>query len=352
MGNINYATKYATKIAEAFVKPSVTDDDCGKEYSWLDPKSRTIKIGSVNTVPETQYQRSGDARFGTTYDISDTLQEMTCEQQPAFSFTIDALDESDRAIEVSAGRALRRQLAQVTTPGMDKHRIKKWVMGANIQIKETGAITKSNIGEKIIDLNALMDDASVPTEDRTLYIGTQYYKLLKQDPAWLGTEALARETLTKGVVGQYDGLRVKKIPSSYMPAGVFFFIKYKGATVDPVKVAQYDILRKVKGYSGPVVQGVTYYDSFVLGAKGDGVAVCGNAAILNAPAITLTGANATITAVTGVVFKYTTDGTNPRYSETAQVYTSAVTLTDGQTIRAIGTKDACVGIEASETYTA
>ena len=347
---INYATKYATKIAEAFTKPSITADDCGNEYTWLDPNSRTIKIGSVNTVPETEYTRSGDARFGTTYDISDTLQEMTCEKAPAFSFTIDALDETDRAIEVSASRALRRQLEQVTTPNMDKHRIKKWVMGANIQLKEATAPTKSTIAGLIIDLNALMTDALVPLENRTLYISTQYYKLLKQDPAWLGTEALAKETLTKGVVGQFDGCRVKHIPSRYMPTGVYFFIKYKGSTVDPVKLKQYDILKKVKGYSGPVVQGVTYYDSFVLGSKGDGVAVCGNGAILAAPVMTISSHAVTITSVTGVVFKYTTDGTNPRYSDTAQTYTAAVTLTSGQTMRAIGTKDGCVGIEASKDY--
>lgn len=91
----------------------------------------------MNTVPETEYQRSGDARFGTTYDVGDTLQEMTCEKAPAFSFTIDALDGTDQAIEKSAARALRRQLDEVTVPGMDKHRIKKWVMGANIVKKET-----------------------------------------------------------------------------------------------------------------------------------------------------------------------------------------------------------------------
>ena len=120
--------------------------------------------------------------------------------------------------------------------------------------------------------------------------------------------------------------------------------------MDPVKLAQYDILPKVKGYSGPVVQGVTYYDSFVLGAKGDGVAVCGNAAILAAPTMSITGHAVSITAVSGVVFKYTTDGTNPRYSNTAQIYTAAVTLTAGQTMRAVGTKDGCVGIEGTKDY--
>ena len=75
---INYATKYATTIAERFKKASVTDDDCGHAYTWVDPNSKTIRIGSVNTVPETEYQRSGDDRFGTTYDVGDTLQYMTC----------------------------------------------------------------------------------------------------------------------------------------------------------------------------------------------------------------------------------------------------------------------------------
>ena len=61
---INYAIKYATKIAERFKKASITADDCGHAYTWLNPNSRTIRIGSVNTVPETQYTRSGSHRFG------------------------------------------------------------------------------------------------------------------------------------------------------------------------------------------------------------------------------------------------------------------------------------------------
>lgn len=348
---INYATKYAAKIAERFKRASVTDDDCGHEYTWIDPKSKTIRIGSVNTVPETEYQRSGDARFGTTYDVGDTLQEMTCEKAPAFSFTIDALDGTDQAIEKSAAKALRRQLDEVTVPNMDKHRIKKWCMGANIQKLETAAPTKSTIGGLIIDLNAAMTDALVPLNNRTLYIGTEYYKLLKQMPDWVGIDSLGKKALAQGVVGEFDGCRVKPIPSSYMLKGVYFFIKYKGCTVDPVKLAQYDILPKVKGYSGPVVQGVTYYDSFVLGAKGDGLAICGSAsAILAAPTMAIASHKVTITAADGVVFKYTTDGTNPRYSTTAQIYTAAVTLTDGQTMRAIGTKDGSVGMEGTQAY--
>ena len=347
---INYAIKYATKIAERFKIASITNDDCGHDYTWVAPNSKIIRIGSVNTVPETEYKRTGENRFGPVYDVGDTLQEMECKMSPSFSFTIDALDGSDRAIQVSAARSLRRQLDEVTTPNMDKHRILKWVMGANIQIKEATAPTKTTIGGMIIDANAKMTDALVPMDGRTLYIGTEYYKLLKQNPDYLGVDALGKEALTRGVVGEFDGCRVKPIPSRYMPAGVYFFIKHRNSTVDPVKLAKYDILPKVQGYSGPVVQGVTYYDSFVLGAKGDGIAVCGNAAILDAPVMSISTHKVTITAADGVVFMYTTDGSNPRYSTTAQVYTAPVTLAAGETLRAVGTKDGCVGMEATQQY--
>ena len=349
---INYAIKYATKIAERFVQKSVTADDCGNEYTWLDPNSRTIRIGSVDTVPETPYTRSGNDRFGPVHDLGDTLQEMTCEQTPAFSFTIDALDSSDRAIEVSASRALKRQLDEVTIPNMDKYRLKKWCMGAGIAQQESTAPTKSTIGNMILMANAAMTDAGVPLDSRTIYIPTKNYVLLKQNPDWLGVDSLGREALQRGVVGQFDGARVKPVPSAWLPAGVHFFIKYKGSTVDPVKLQQYQIIRQAQGFSGPVVQGVTYYDSFVLGARGAGLAVVGdNTAVLPAPVIAVSSGHvASITAVGGTVFKYTTDGTDPKYSMTAQTYSSGVTLTEGQVFRAVGTKDGCVGIEASKSY--
>lgn len=347
----NYATKYASKVAERFVIKSVTDDDCGKDYSWLAPGSKTIKVSSVNTVPESQYKRSGDARFGETYDVGDTLQEMTCEQAPAFSFTIDALDGTDQAIQKSAGRALRRQLDEVTVPGVDKYRIQKWALGGNIALKRN-APTKSTIVEMVLDAGVEMTNAGVPIENRTLYIKASLLKLLKLSPEFLGLKDLGEKAVGNGVVGAIDGMRVKMVPDPYMPKNVYFFIKHKGCTVDPVKLQQYDVLQKVKGYSGPVVQGVTYHDAFVLGAKGDGIAVVGGAdAVLDAPAITVSAAHAaSITAVSGVQFKYTTDGSNPRYSDTAKVYTAAVTLQDGEVFKAVGTKDGCVGVLGEADY--
>ena len=128
-------------------------------------------------------------------------------------------------------------------------------------------------------------------------------------------------------------------------------IKAKGTSADPVKLTQYDVIKKSVGYSGPVVQGLVYYDAFVIGSKNVGIGVAGaKSAVLDAPSISVTSHAASIAAASGVTFRYTLDGTDPRYSSTAETYSAAVTLTKGQTMRAVGTKDGCVGIMAEQAY--
>lgn len=347
---VNYATKYESKVAERFHKRSVTDSACGHGYSFTGAK--TIRVSSVDTVEETQYDRTKSSnRFGDPKNLGDTLQEMTCTQEPAFTFTIDALDGSDQAIEKSAGRALRRQLDERTIPGVDKYRLKKWVEMANIQHKLSAAPTKSTIVEAIIDVNAMMTDALVPESNRTIFIPTEMYKLLKQNPDFISVESLGKKALARGEVGEVDGCIVKKIPAGYLPKGVYFLIKYKDSSVDPMKLQKYRVLKEVQGFSGPVVEGVTYHDAFVLGAKGDGVAVCGSGSlILDAPTLSIASHAVTVTAVSGVEFRYTTDGTNPRYSLTAKTYFSPVTLKEGETFRCVGVKSGCVGMEGQQAY--
>lgn len=348
---VNYTIKYADKIAERFHQASITDAACGNEYSFVGAK--TIRIYSVDVVPEQDYNRTADGnRFGVPKNLGDTIQEMTMQEARAFTFVIETVDNSDQAIEKSAGRALRRQLDEVTVPTMDKYRLRKWCEGANVQHQLSAEPNKSTIVEAIIDTNAKMTDALVPTENRYLYIPTKYYKYLKQNPDFINLEGLGTKALAKGVVGEVDGCKVVPVTSSYLHDGVYFLIKYKGSSVDPVKMQQYDVLTKVQGYAGPVVQGLTYYDSFILGTKGDGVAVCGSsAAVLSAPQMSISSHLVTITNASGNTYKYTVDGSNPRYSATAAAYPSGgVTLSEGETMRAIQIKDGCVGMEGQQEY--
>ena len=344
---MNYTTKYASQIAERFHTGSITDAAAGHDYDFTG--ARSVRVYSVNTVEETDYARSGENRFGAVHDLDTTLQEMMCTRAPAFSFTIDALDNSDVSIDNAAGKALRRQLDEVTIPNMDRYRLKKWCMEAGTPVLMDKVPTVETIAMDIMDLSAAMTERGVPTEGRTLFIATPYYKLLKLCDAVDSVKSLGKEAVEKGVVGAFDGMKVVSVVTGYLPQGVYFMIKHKSASVDPVKLAQYDVLPKVQGYSGPVAQGVTYYDAFVLGARNAGIGVAGSAeCILAAPTVTVSGGKAAIAAVDGAeAIRYTTDGSDPRCSASAEVYSAAVAVSAGQTIRAVAVADGKCGAEGT-----
>ena len=266
----NYTTKYASRIAERFHLGSLTDSACGNDYSFVGAK--TIKVYSVDTVALNDFDRTaGSNRFGAVANLGDTVQEMTCAQDKGFTFAIDAGDQSDQAIDKAAGKALRRQIDEVINPTVDKYRLAKWAAGAGNVFTPSAAPTKNSILGTIIDANAMATEDLVPTENRTLFISVDWYKLLVQADAILGLESLGKDAVSKGAVGAADGCIVKPVPTSWMPEGVGAIIKYKGCTVDPVKLQHYDVLKKVQGFDGPVVQGRIYFDAFVLDAKKDGI---------------------------------------------------------------------------------
>jgi len=266
----NYTTKYASRIAERFHLGSLTDSACGNDYSFVGAK--TVKVYSVDTVALNDFDRTaGSNRFGAVANLGDTVQEMTCAQDKGFTFAIDAGDQSDQAIDKAAGKALRRQIDEVINPTVDKYRLAKWAAGAGNVFTPSAAPTKNSILGTIIDANAMATEELVPTENRTLFISVDWYKLLVQADAILGLESLGKDAVSKGAVGAADGCIVKPVPTSWMPEGVGAIIKYKGCTVDPVKLQHYDVLKKVQGFDGPVVQGRIYFDAFVLDAKKDGI---------------------------------------------------------------------------------
>jgi len=157
---------------------------------------------------------------------------------------------------------------------MDQYRLAQWAAGAGNEFTAPAAASKSTILGYLIDANAMATEDLVPMENRTMFISVEWYKLLVQADAVLALEGTGVKAITKGAVGMIDNCVLKPVPTSWMPEGVGAIIKYRGCSVDPVKLREYDVLQKVQGFSGPVVQGRVYYDSFVLDAKKDGIVVC------------------------------------------------------------------------------
>ena len=346
---MDYTVKYASTIAERFTKGSVTNGCAGHDYDFTGAKA--VKVYSMVPAQLVDYQR-GSARYGTVTDLEYTSQEMLCTQAKAFTKHLDALDGSDMAVGSAAGKFLRMQLDEVITPAMDKYRLKKWVMGAGTLMRMDAEPTADTIVGDIMNLKGAMGDNQVPDTDLTLFIKTPCFVLLKQAKAVVGLESMGTRAVEKGLVGTFDGMKVIPVPSSWLPEGVHFLIKAKGSTADPVKMAQYDVINKAVGYSGAVVQGLCYFDSFVIGAKSEGIGVAGSAdAILEAPALSLSGTTATITPVDDLPCFATVDGSDPRSSTSRVEVTGAVSVPAGATVRCVCEKDGCASMEAKKENT-
>lgn len=267
---INLATKYSPKVAERFALGSLTDAYAGKDYEFSGVQ--TIKVYSVNTVALTDYTRSGTARFGALEELGDTVQEMKVTKDRGFTFSIDKGNAAQQFNVKQANKSLKRQIDEVVTPEIDIYRLGKWVAGAGTTNAD-GALTKSNALEKIFGGSATMSNLLVPKTNRTLFIKESVYLHAKLSEQVVGIEKLGEKAVANGTVGKLDNMNVVPVPDSYFPEGVNFIIKYKGATVDPVQLKTYRILKEQRGVDGDVVEGRIIYDSFVLEAKKNGIYV-------------------------------------------------------------------------------
>lgn len=335
---INLASKYSNKIAEKCTKESYVAGNASAEYDFAGVKS--ISIYTPQTVDLNDYKRSGANRFGTPVEMEDTVQEMELSQDKGFSITIDKGNNLDQMSTKNAAKMLNMQIKEKVVPYMDKYTLKRWAQLAGTIEGLSAAPTKTTIVEKIFDGAKALDNALIPDQDRILYIPTTYYNMLRLSAEFLAVDNLAEKALAKGYVGMVADMKVIKVPDAYMPSDLYFLITFKGSVLNPNKIKTMRILNDVMGIDGSVLEGRNYFDAFVLGAKAGGVyAAVASASILAAPAVSISSNSATITAVSGVTFKYTVDGSDPRYSKNAKVYASAVTMDAGQTIKAVATKD-------------
>lgn len=350
---INLHTKCSSKIATVFKSESLIDGKLNDEYSFSGV--RTVKISTLQTVPLVDYVRNGSNRYGNPTEMEDTVQEMTMTQDKAFSLTIDKGNNKDQQGIKAAGRALGLEIKERVVPMKDKYTFERLAQLAGKIVGNGTALSKSNVCDRISDAVQHLDDCEVPQDGRTLYMPNGVYKLLKHSDEFLAVDKLAEKALAKGVVGEYDNMKVVKVPASRWPENVNFMIVYKNSATAPTKISETKLHQDPPGLSGNLIEGRFYYDVFVIGAKADGIYVEVNTAssagtVLAAP--TIAAATGAITPPSGATVKFTTDGTDPRYSETAKIGTAAGTGA-GTVVKAYAYKDGAYPSEvATVTLTA
>ena len=276
---INLVTEYQKKIAERFTLGSLTDEAAGHDYDFTGVK--TIEIFSIDTVATVDYTRSGTTRYGNVTELGDTKQSLTLAVDKGFTFSIDAGNASEQFNIKQANRCLKRECDEVCTPEIDAYRLKSWANGKGLSsgktvLKNTDAsLTKANIVDAIFNGSAAMSDKKVPRKNRYLFIPELTFVKFKLADVVMAHQ-MNKEAVQNGFKGTIDDMKVVTVPSSIWPTltgggTINFMIKYKGATVDPMKLKNLRVQKNPMGIDGDVVEGRYIYDSFVKDSACDGI---------------------------------------------------------------------------------
>jgi len=266
---VNYALKYSAKVDERFTQAAITTPIVNNDYDFTGVN--TVQVYSIPTVAMVDYTLTGNARYGTPEELQDTLQSMTLSQDRAFTFTIDRRNYIDTQMSHEAGKALRRELDEVTIPEIDIYRLAQII--ANAGNSATGAITSSNAYAAFLDGVNALTNAKAPTAGRMAYVGTNFYKSIRLDQSFIKSSDLGQQALFTGQVGQIEGIPLVLAPDSYFPADFDFLLTHRIATVSPVKLSEYKLHDNPPGINGWLIEGRFYYDAFVLANKAGAIYV-------------------------------------------------------------------------------
>ncbi|OQB25855.1 MAG: hypothetical protein BWY11_00131 [Firmicutes bacterium ADurb.Bin182] len=338
---INLHAKYEKKLAEAYTRSSFVAGNASSEFEFTGVKS--IKIPSIVTKPLGDYDRTPNNeyfRYGTPADVQDTVQEMSMTQDKSFALVVDKGDNSEQQLMKNAGTVMKAEIEEQVVPHIDKYVLAKWCNEAGMVKTFASALTKTTVVSAILDAETYFSDNFVPDGERYLYIKSDQFSLLRLAPEWTGCDKLTKEIVKRGYIGDIASFKVIRVPASYLPAGVYFLAVQKKSVLAPQKIRDAKVHQDPPGISGALLEGRYNFDAFVIGARCSGVYVaCAEDNACAEPAATKGATTSLATETAGASIKYTLDGSDPRYSASAAVYTGAFANPDaGVVIKAYAYK--------------
>lgn len=320
---INLHEKYSSKIKQVYTHNSFVEGKTSQEYDFVGVK--TIKIPTIITQPLNKYQRSGTNRFGTPNELQDVIQELSINEDGAFSIPIDKGNNNEQQMMKQAGRVMEAELREQVTPTTDKHAIAQFAANAGHTIAYDAAVSKSNIVSKLLDIEVYFEDNFVPTDRRYVFVKNNHVAMIKLSSEFQYADSAIDKLLMKGIVGKIGTLNIVGVPARYLPANVEHLAFQSNSVLMPFKIRESRIHQDPPGISGNLLEGRFLYDAFVIGAICDGVVVvvakdkkCAD------PTVTKGTTTAIATTTSDAEVYYTTDGSDPRWSTTRTKYSAAI----------------------------
>lgn len=336
---INLATKFETKLDERFKQGSLTDKWVGTGYTF--DGVNAIKIWTLDEATINDYNlnpAAGISRFGAIKEVGDQINTYQLTKKKSFNQSFDETNVQDQMFVKKASAYLKQVWDEQFVPMIDADRLGAWANGAGLGEQNGTALTKSTVVEAILKGHAALNNKRVPHANRVTFVTESVAIACKLASELQYNEGATTKNIINGQITTIGGYPVVAVPDDLMPAGVEFIIKYKGASVDPMKLKMLRVITESENVAGSLMQGLVRFDSFVLAQKANGIYVRGGTGYTAAPTFSQSGNVVTITAGSGNTCKYTLDGTNPKHSETAQTYSGTITVTADTIIRAYNEK--------------
>lgn len=267
--SIDLVTKFAPYTDEKFKAESKISLLTNQDFDFVG--ARIVKIYKISTAEMNDYIRHpvsdyAASRYGTAKDLDATTESFEMTRDRSFTFTIDKLDEDETNQQLTAAKALARQLREVVIPEVDAYTYKTMATKAGNK-PDAVALTAENIYTEILKASKALDDEEVPETDRQLVVSPEVYQLMKRCKDITMETEIGNDLRIRGVIANLDGTNVIKVPAVRLPEHFGFMLAHPSATVAPTKLADYKIHQDPPGISGDLVEGRIVYDAFVLDNK-------------------------------------------------------------------------------------
>ena len=267
---VNLAQKYSSVLDQVFTAGSYTDKYVNKKYDF--DGVQTINVYTVTTVEPTNYNRAetGD-RFGGNNELQNIVTPYTLTNDKSFKLVIDRGNYEQTALAEKAGAVMKAEMEERVIPMIDADRIKAAATGATAVSQ---AITAGNNAyTDILKAEAFLDEDKAPVEGRVLFVTPGYYNTIKEYiTTTMHADTYSSKLISRGYVGELDGIPVVKVPTSYFPTKTNAVLWHRDALLGAKQIMNTRINTDSELVDGTLLLGRFIYGSFVLNGKKKSVA--------------------------------------------------------------------------------
>lgn len=233
----NLAQSNETQLDKRFTADSYTDAWTNKQFSFDGVNAIKLwTLGQANINDYTLSPTTGVSRFGAIHEVTDEQNTYVLKNKKSFNESFDETNVQDQMFVKKAQAYLAQVWDEQLVPLIDQYRINTWANGAGTTVVNAAALDNTKIVRAMATANAALDNRFVPRKGRVFFVPTTVAIEMKLAAELAYNQNFTDKAIINGNINIIDGTPVVAAPDSLFPAGVQFMLKYKMASVDPMKL--------------------------------------------------------------------------------------------------------------------